>query len=209
MTPTWDILVCSILHRTDMLEALLDELERQLVPGVGVLVYRDNLECGYGEKCQALLESSEADYVSFLDDDDWIEPDFIPTIAAALEEDPDYVGFRVRYTKDGHPQLPVIHSLQHHGWTDGPDALLRDINHFNPIRRDLALRAVWAGGDGADRRWANSLREQGCVQREVFIDREMHHYRNRSHDTFVFSSVQQPLDTEPERPAHGFVTWVT
>lgn len=206
---TYDILICSIEHRTDMLDALLTELGRQLVPGVGVRVYRDNLETEYGAKCQRLLESSEAEYVSFLDDDDWIEPDFIEAIMAAVEERPDYVGFKVRFTKDGNPQLPVFHTLQYGGWIDTPDALYRDIAHFNPIRRDLATMGVWAGGDGADRRWADQLRAQGCVKTEVFIDRELHHYRNRSHDTFVFSSVQQPLIDHPARPEHGFVTWVS
>jgi hypothetical protein len=47
-----------------MLDALLAELGRQLLPGVGVRVFRDNLETVYGEKCQRLLDSSTADYVS-------------------------------------------------------------------------------------------------------------------------------------------------
>lgn len=205
---TWDILIASIEHRTDMLDELLGELQRQLLPGVGVRVYRDNLEAGYGAKCQRLLDSSTADYISFLDDDDWIADDFIETIMGALKQEPDYVGFRVLYTKDGNPQIPVFHTLQYGGWVDSPDALYRDIVHFNPIRRDLAVRGVWEGGDGADRRWANQLREQGCVKTEVFIDREMHHYRNRSHDTFVFSSVQQPLTEHPARPDYPFVTWL-
>ena len=208
MTPTYDILICSIEHRADMLDALLTELDRQLVPGVGVRVYRDNLETGYGEKCQALLDSSTADYISFLDDDDWIEPDFIHTIMEVLEQRPDYVGFRVRFTKDGNPQLPVFHTLQYGGWVDAPDALYRDIVHFNPIRRDLAAQGIWEGGDGADRRWANQLREKQCVKTEVFIDREMHHYRNRSWDTFVLSSLREPLTEHPPRPAHEFVTWL-
>jgi hypothetical protein len=206
---TWDILICSIEHRANMLDVLLAELERQLLPGVGVRVFRDNLETVYGEKCQRLLDSSTADYVSFLDDDDWIAEDFIETIMEALYLEPDYVGFKVLYTKDGHPQIPVFHTLRYGGWVDSPDALYRDIVHFNPIRRDLAVQGVWAGGDGADRRWANQLREKGCVKSEVFIDRELHHYRNRTHDTFVLSSLQQPLAEHPPLPDYGFVTWVT
>jgi hypothetical protein len=210
MTPTWDILICSIEHRTDMLDELLAELDRQLLPGVGVRVYRDNLETVYGTKCQRLLESSTADYVSFLDDDDWIAEDFIDTIMYALHEWPDYVGFRVKYTKDGQPQIPVYHTLQHGpGWHDTADALYRDIAHFNPIRRTLALQAAWAGGDGADRRWAEQLRALGCVKDEVYIDRELHHYRNRTHDTFVRSSAQQPLAEHPPQPDYPFVTWLT
>lgn len=206
---TWDILICSIEHRTDMLTDLLDELGRQLVPGVGVKVFRDNLETEYGTKCQRLLDSSRADYVSFLDDDDWVEPDFIPTIVEALKTKPDYVGFRVRWTEDGNPQLPVFHTLKYGGWVNGADALYRDIVHFNPIRRDLATQSHWEGGDGADARWAGRLRELGCVKTEVFIDREMHHYRHRSWDTFNASSSQQPMGEHPPRPKARFVKWVT
>lgn len=205
---TWDLLICSIWHRTDLLTELLGHLQRQLVPGVGVRVFRDNLETVYGEKCQRLLDSSQADYVSFLDDDDWTSDDFIPAIMEALEQRPDYVGFKVLYTVDGVPRIPVFHTLQVDGWIDTPEALYRDINHFNPIRRDLALRGEWAGGDGADRRWAAQLREQGCVKDEVFIDREIHHYRFSASTTFTVSSAQSPLDEEPPRPDFGFVTWL-
>jgi hypothetical protein len=206
---TWDILICSIEHRAEMLDDLLAELGLQLLPGVGVRVFRDNLETVYGEKCQRLLDSSTADYVSFLDDDDWIAEDFIATIVTALEQKPDYVGFKVRYTVDGHPQIPVFHTLKYSGWVNNPEALYRDIVHFNPIRRDLATQGRWEGGDGADRRWADQLRALGIVQNEVYIDRELHHYRNRTWDTFTRSSLQEPLTEHPPLPDYGFVTWLT
>lgn len=203
---TWDLLICSIEHRTEMLTELLAELKRQRVPGFGVRVFRDNLETIYGEKCQKLLESSSADYVSFLDDDDWIEPDFVSTIMKALEHKPDYVGFKVRFTVDGQWVMPVLHTLESDGWIDAPDALYRDIVHFNPIRRDLAMQSHWEGGDGADRRWAERLREKECVKSEVFIDREMHHYRHRRRDTFTVP--RQPLTEHPPRPNFKFVKWL-
>lgn len=205
---SWDILMCSIVHRTEMLAELLGELERQMVPGVGVRVFRDNLETVYGTKCQRLLDSSTADYISFLDDDDWIAEDFIETIMAALEEGPDYVGFKVLYTEDGIPQQPVFHTLQYGGWVNAPEALYRDIVHFNPIRRDLAIQGEWEGGDGADARWAQRLRECGCVKNEVFIDRELHHYRHRMSDTFTASSAQAPMVESPPRPDFPFVHWI-
>src|SRR3954464_12448191 len=117
---TWDILICSIEHRADMLDALLVELGLQLVPGVGVRVFRDNLETVYGEKCQRLLDSSTADYVSFLDDDDWVAEDFVETIMEALYLEPDYVGFKVLYTVDGEPQMPVFHTLKYGGGGEKP-----------------------------------------------------------------------------------------
>jgi hypothetical protein len=205
---TWDILVCSIGHRHEMLTDLLAELGRQRQPGVGVRVFRDNLETKYGPKCQALLDASNAEYVSFLDDDDWIVDDFVATIMKALRGRPDYVGFKVLHTEDGQPQVPVFHTLSCGEWRTAPEALYRDIVHFNPIRRELAVQGVWEGGDGADARWADQLRAKGIVQREVFIERELHHYRHRREDTFTASSVRPPLPEMPPRPLAPFVKWM-
>lgn len=204
--PTWDILICSIPHRAQMLTELLGELERQHQAGVGVLVCQDNVQMQYGDKCQRLLDASIADYVSFLDDDDWITDDFITAIREALDQEPDYVGFKVQYTEDGVQQMPVYHSLQYPGWVNNPEALYRDIVHFNPIRRDLAIQSQWAGGCGADRHWADGLRALGCVKSEVFIDRELHHYR---HVGGGFT-VPEPLAECPSQPVgFDFVTWVS
>jgi hypothetical protein len=188
-----------------MLADLLAEFESQLQPGVGVRVYRDNIDIEYGDKCRALLESSEADYVSFFDDDDWPADDFVKAIMEALEQRPDYVGFDVAYTEDGVPQVPVHHSLQHPGWVNNPEALYRDIVHFNPILRLLALQGRWQGGGGADRRWADELRIAGNVQREVYIPRELMHYRK----TGGVYTVPTPLPDPPPAPDADWVTWLS
>lgn len=208
---TWDILVASIEHRTDMLDALLGELERQLVPGVGVIVFRDNLETALSNKCQRLLESSTAEYVSFVDDDDMVAEDYVQAIMEALKQNPDYVGFNVLYTVDGNPQLPALHSLKHGGWRSEADALYRDISHLNPIRRELALRSPWTGRDDhvCDAQWAAGLREQGCVKTEVYIPRDMYHYRWRPAFSFQIAAAEAPLTEHPPRPDYPFVTWVS
>jgi glycosyltransferase involved in cell wall biosynthesis len=203
--PTWNILIASIPHRNEMLTQLLAELNRQYQPGLGVIVAVDNCDIPYGDKCQKILDASEADYISFLDDDDWIEPDFVSAIMNALDLDPDYVGFNVDFTEDGVRQMPVYHSLQYNGWTNNPEALYRDIVHFNPIRRALAIQAKWAGGCGADRQWADQLRDLGIVKTEVYIDRELHHYRKIG-PGFV---VPERLAEVPPRPdGYTFVRWL-
>jgi hypothetical protein len=201
----WDILIASIAHRTDLLAALLDHLEPQLQPGVGVLVYRDNREELYGPKCQRLYEASKAEYVSMLDDDDWVPDDYIPAVLEALKDRPDQVGYRVLYTEHGVPQQPIVHSLHYGGWGANADCVYRDICHKNPLRRDLAAQATWEGDGGADQTWANRLRDLGQVKTEVFIDRELYHYRSTgAYDT----SSLPPLEDPPPRPAHDWVTWL-
>src|SRR5271170_3483144 len=110
-----------------------------MLPGVRVVVWRDNLEHPYRDKLQGLMDAATADYVSTLADDDMVSPHFISAIIEAMMRfGNDYIGFRVRYTRDGILQQPVVHSLACGGWIDGAAQLNRDLMYYNPIRRELA-----------------------------------------------------------------------
>ena len=151
--------------------------------------------------------SSEAEYVSFFDDDDWPADDFVPAIMKVLKDQrPDYVGFQVHFTEDGVEQVPVYHSLAHGGWANNSDALLRDIVHFNPIKRELAVQGRWEGGAAADVRWADQLRSKGIVKSEVYLDRVMHHYR---HTGGCFTIPAAMVIDIPPQPDVDWVTWLT
>lgn len=201
--PTWDILTTSIPHRHESLLRLLAELDRQMAPGAGMILYRDDLEVPYGDKTQALIEASGADYVSCVDDDDLLAPGAVAKVLAALEKAPQYVGFRVRWTRDGAPQLPVIHSLSCGGWHDKPDRLERDITQFNPIRRDLALLGRWEGGYEAERRWAAQVRDSLRVGDEEYIDEELYLYQERTSDTF--KTDRRPLGIMGDLPSYPWL----
>lgn len=208
MAPTWDILICSIPHRDATMCALLGELDCQMRPGVGVIAYRDNLQVGYGSKCAALTRTSQADYVSFIDDDDMVAPDFIRRVLAALGEEPDYVGFPVRFTMNGALQMPVEHSLRHGCWKNGGDMLKRDIAQFNPIRRELAVMGNWEDGSergwGAEVRWADSVRATGLCKNEVWIPDPMYYYQWSPGD--FFQTKREPLPLVPPLPEYPWLT---
>jgi hypothetical protein len=199
---TWQVLIPHIPHRHDKLVELLDVLAAQMQPGVEVLIFTDNLEHSYAEKCQALADASTADYTSHLGNDDSVSPDFIPKVMEALEQWPDYVGFRVRYTEAGILQKPVVHSLQCGGWSDG-EVLRRDLMYYNPIRRGLAQRVKFRG-PYCDMEWADDLRALGCVRTEVFIDEELHYYQRDPADNFHTSREPFPGPL-PEIPDYSFV----
>lgn len=205
MPPTWDILITSIPHRHGKLLRLLDELGRQVpkYEGTGVILYRDDLELCYGGKTQALIDAATADYVCCIDDDDMVAPHFVQDITFALLSRPDYVGFKVRWTRDGVQQRPVTHSLACGGWHDHGHQLERDITQFNPVRRDLALLGRWEGGWEAERRWANEVRATGCVKDEVFIDEELYWYQETPGDGFQVQ--RQPLGTVPPLPGYPWL----
>lgn len=200
--PLWSILIATIPHRHDKLVRLLATLDAQMRPGVEVIVYRDNLEVPWVKKCRDLELASAADYVSHLDDDDMVSPDFVPRIVEAMETGPDYVGFKVRWFEDGIRQRPVIHSLTAGGWHDAETVLFRDLTDKNPLRRELALQATWRGGNGADRLWAYSLRSLGVVKTEAFIPDELYLYVHDTFDTFltIRDPMPAPLPELPEYP---------
>lgn len=208
----FDILIPAIPHRHERLCALLEHLDRQMQPGAAAIIYRDNLEASYGDKSQALLEASRADYVAFLDDDDWVAPfgddpaapSYISSVLAALEEDPDYVGFPERYTVDGRDQPLIVHSLEDRGPAYA-GCQRTDIVHKNPLRRELALLGRWEGGWGADSVWGAQVRASGRVRAEVFIGEPMYHYNFWTGDEFRTHREPFPGPLPPV-PGYGWLT---
>lgn len=215
---TWDVLIATIPHRHEYLSILLKEFDRQQQgqAGFGVIVYRtraltaQNSEARLARKMQVLLESSQADYVSHMDDDDHPAPDYVGTIMACLQRKPDYVGFPVVYTVNGEPQQKVFHSLRYSGWINGQHELYRDISHLNPIRRELALQARFDDkpDHGADGLWAAELRNKGIVKTEEYIGRPMYHYDFRTGSSFLVRKAPWPFSWLPERPQYPWLTWV-
>lgn len=205
---TWDILISTLPHRHGKLVELLAEFDRQWEPGLGVLVLRDNYGLVHLEshaKRQALAEASQAEYVSYFDDDDWPAPDFVYAIMGALARNVDYVGFRVDVTWDGDPHRKAIHSLRYASWTgwgdDGP--LLRNVSHLNPMRRKAALSGNW--NDCTDEQWSETVWQSGLLDTEAFIDREMYHYRFSRHDNFSTQRAPMP-EPLPEIPSYPWLT---
>ena len=210
--PTWDMVIASIPHRHDTLCELLADLDVQISEAdpyglqVGVRIYRDNLMVPYGDKTQQLINASLASYVSCVDDDDMIAPGGVARVLEALAKWPDYVGFCIEWTRDGAPQIPVEHSLNHPDWHNGPNMLMRSIMQFNPIRRYLSLDGTWEGGNEAERRWGNGVRERGRVQNEVFIPQPpVYRYRERTNNTFL--TTRDPMQGEiPPLPVYRWLT---
>ncbi len=211
MDVTWDILITAIPHRHLLLCDLLEEFDKQIspYPTVGVRIFYDNLQTSYGDKTQALINSSSADYVSSFDDDDWPAPSFVSAILNAIEtytaeheQRPDYVGFKVKWTRNGSPMRPVEHRLAHRKWEDQNDMLIRDIAQFNPMRREVALTGRWTGGWRAEREWGDQVRNAGQCKTEAWIPEELYYYRENTENGFQRPKQQwhEPLPKLPDYP---------
>jgi hypothetical protein len=194
----WSILILTQPSRGAFLKRLQDRLMPQVKKRTSVQVLQRMFDpaLDLGSNRQALLEEAEGDYVNFIDDDDLVPSDFVPTILPLLDG-VDYIGFQLQCSIDGEKLPLTIHSLDYDGWSQDDKGYYRDISHINPIRRELALRAKMEGGFGEDQRWADRMRALGIVKTQHFIERIMYEYLYRSN-----KSETNP----PSSPTRAFLT---
>ncbi|WFE45311.1 glycosyltransferase family 2 protein [Verrucosispora sp. WMMD1129] len=211
--PSWSILIPTIGQRADLFARLLDVLLPQLDAHAGrvrVLAWWNNGTPRLTDIRQTLMRDAGTDYVSFVDDDDLVEPDFVDAIVAALASRPDHVGFQVAYHVDGDLREVCDHSLRHRRWyrDRAKGLLLRDVTHLDPIRRDVALRGDFRKtrkGWAEDRVWVAQVRRH--LRTEEYIPRVLYHYLYSP----AGSAWQHPerLQQGGSRPTveHPFFAW--
>jgi hypothetical protein len=92
LTPVlWSVLIATLASRKAKLARLLGVLlpQAEAHGRVEVLGLHNNGERGLGDYKQALLEAAAGEYVSFADDDDLVEPDFVAAVTGCMAAGPD------------------------------------------------------------------------------------------------------------------------
>ncbi len=197
--PLWVIMVPTIPKRAAKFRALMTgdrgDLLGQVQPhggAVRLLAWLNEGQPHLGAIRDAMVDEAAAmgaSYVSFVDDDDRVMPDYVSRLLWPMRHDgahPDHIGFRVTMTKDGEPYADVKHSLScGPAWIplprQAPDyeirQFVRDFTHLDPIRTELAQRGSFAlarTGQMEDRNWVRQVRP--FVKTEAYIDRVLYHY---------------------------------
>jgi glycosyltransferase involved in cell wall biosynthesis len=172
------ILIPTTVDRRPMFNTLLEEFLHQHVPGVQILYEEDNKEISVGRKRQILLDRAEGDYVVSFDSDDWPYPSYTADILTALESKPDCVGFLIHMTTNGKRPRTCCHSLKYKLWAERVDGYdyVRNVTHFNPVRRDLALKVGFPDLRFGEDKWYSDRVTKLC-KKEVFINKKLFHYR--------------------------------
>lgn len=182
MAPTWSILVPTLGERRPLFERLMRGLLYQLDPYEGrvqVVAWYNDGSPPLPEIRHRLVNDCTSDYVSFVDDDDLVAPDFVQQVMTALDGRPDYVGFQVQCYSDGRPTGIAYHSLKYGRWTNERGRFFRDISHINPMRTSVARTADFRRarqGRAEDRIWVDQVRRSRLLRTEVVIDRILYHY---------------------------------
>jgi len=172
------ILICTIPERKELFDSLIELFRNQYSGDDVELVInsasRDNISVGY--KRQYLLDICNGEYIVYFDDDDKPSPYYIDEILKAIESKPDCVGFKILMTTNGSNPETCIHSLQNKVWEKKNGVYLRNVTHFNPVKRELALQVGFKDlRFGEDFDYANRLTP--LCKNEVFIDKYLFDYR--------------------------------
>jgi len=171
-------LICALEERKHTLAQLLRHLEGQSNSKVEILVESDNRQKKIGEKRNILLQRATGDYVCFIDDDDWVDAQYIPLILEALKSNPDCIGMVGIMSTNGGSQRRFEHTILYGGYFELNKIYCRPPNHLNPMRRSIATQFEFQEINmGEDTEWALRVMASKLNKVEVKIEKPIYHYR--------------------------------
>lgn len=183
------ILICTIPEREHLFALLFGHLREQ-INELGaqrqveiIMDASPRLSISVGAKRQRLLETATGDYVTFIDDDDWVPYSYVKKILKALESEPDCVGFKILCKGMNGPDGPdriAVGSDKYRKWCDNCHGFdhVRAIYHKNPVKRSIALKVGYRDlRFGEDHEYSRRLKASRLLKHEVFIDEIMYEYR--------------------------------
>ena len=181
------VLIPTLESRRDSFEALRHKLEDQiqrhgLQGEVEILSSRDNGTLPIGSKRNTLLTQASGSFVVFIDDDDDVRDEYVKLITDVIRSHPDVdcIGIKGQITFQGrHPHL-LVYSLRYHEYRTENGVYVRPPQHITPIRREIAARYRFADTSySEDYDWGLSMREDGALRNEYFIDEVLYYYAAR------------------------------
>lgn len=175
------ILICSLEQREKLLELLIRELDKQIYLAkaskkVEVLTDIDRGEKIIGQKRNDLLERAKGDFITYIDDDDWIYSCYVSEILKALKTNPDSLAINGHMTSNESDKRNWFISTEYNAWTEKDKIYYRFPNHITPVKRKHALKAkfpLWNNGE--DYIYADRLRKY--LKTEVKIEEPLYLYR--------------------------------
>ena len=177
------ILICTIPERFEKLKRLKNILEPQVErfkDQVFISINDQGRQTPTGTKRNLLLEQTQSDYFSFIDDDDMVSAFYVDEIVKAMTHNPDVITFNGWYTEYGNNRRNFTIRLGSKYYEDAHDPKFyyhRFPNHLAVMKRSLVNRIkfpdVW---QLEDFKWAEQIANRGLLKSEYHIDEFIYHY---------------------------------
>lgn len=180
------ILIATIQERqaqfTSLMKIFNHQLDRDgLRDNVEICFISDNKEISIGKKRQRLLEMAKGEWIVFFDDDDQPSNNYIKLIMEGIisDQDADCMGIHGTMTTNGRNPQTWCHVLGE-TWRNGnpgeKHTYYRNILHFNPVKRELALKAGFGNERyGEDKLYADRLNKY--LTKQYMIESPLFHYQ--------------------------------
>jgi Glycosyl transferase family 2 len=180
----WSILICTLEERQHLFQQLHNKLVEQinnahLQNDIEILFCRDNRQHSIGEKRNILLQTSQGEYVSFIDDDDDIHNDYVPMLYKALQENPDCIRLMgIITTNNKDPKIFIHSSSYNNQYIEKNEVYYRPPNHLNVMKRSIAIQFAFPEQNyGEDKIWALSIAQSKLIKTEADIKEPYYFYR--------------------------------
>lgn len=141
---------------------------------VEVLIELDDGESTSGSKRQKLLNASRGEYVTCVDDDDAVDPDYVSCLLSASNSKADVLTFCLGFHVDGRRTETWKFGL----YTNDRRRGLMCVNHLCAWRREIATRVAWCPklGNADDHLWFQPLYHSGAVRTQFHTDKVLYNY---------------------------------
>src|SRR5579871_104809 len=198
------IAVCTMPSRMEGFSKVAQELTKQAEgKPVEIFGFFDNRKSNLSEKRNLVIAGAKGKFISFVDDDDRVEPDYVDAILNAVRQGPDAdcVVFDVMvhgYTPE--PKVCKYDSSYTHG--EDASAYYRKPNHVMAYRTEISRRHKFRKDLSAiseDTEWAE--RASADIKKQLRIQKVLYHYQYDATKTTQLRPAPQAAPAENPKEA--------
>lgn len=179
MKPIWSILICTMPKRAHLLGQLLSTLQPQVDESEGlvnIIIESDEGKMTIGEKRNLLVSKCQAEYSSFIDDDDLVPSNYVNAHLIKLVNNPDGIGFKGRITQNGKRGQEFMHRADITAWETKNGTFYRPLNHLNVVKNEYRIQKPFPKiSMGEDKAQSEDMNE--LIKKDEYIDEIMYFYR--------------------------------
>ena len=177
------ILIPTLSSRAKNIKPLLDELYYQIQSKpVQVLWLGDNKSMSIGAKRNMLLDIASGEFITFIDDDDYISGEYIDVLMNAINKHSDktVICFRGSQTTDGKSDLPFRYDISfgrnHKKEIDGIRWKVMLPDHLCCWKREKITERFPDKSLGEDHAWARNMAMKYTSEDQLLLDDCLYHY---------------------------------